>query len=56
MREMRMAYRIFAGNPQRKRLHGIHKRGLAYTINTDLKEICCDVLDMIRLAQDGVQW
>ncbi|PNF30906.1 hypothetical protein B7P43_G03642, partial [Cryptotermes secundus] len=46
---IRNAYRIFVGKPERK-------RPLEDTLKMDLREIECDGMDWIDLAQDRDHW
>jgi hypothetical protein len=48
---MRKVYKIFLGNSQgRKQLEG---RRSKLNIKTNIKEIACEVVDWVLLAQDG---
>jgi hypothetical protein len=56
MRETRNAYRILGGKPEGKRPLGRRRRRWVDNIKMDLREIGCDGLDWIQLAQDRDQW
>jgi hypothetical protein len=50
------ACRILVGNPQGKRPLGRPRRRWVENIKMDLREIGCDDMDWIDLAQDRDQW
>jgi hypothetical protein len=52
MGEMGIAYKVLVGKPEKKPL-GRPKRRLEDNIRTVLKEIGCDSVDWIHLAQVG---
>jgi hypothetical protein len=54
--EKRYAYRILVRKPEGKRPLGRQRRGCFDKIKMDLREIGCDVMDWIDLAQDRDQW
>jgi hypothetical protein len=53
--EKRNAYRILMGKPERKRRLGRPKRRWVDNIEMDPREIECDGMDWIDLAQDRDQ-
>jgi hypothetical protein len=53
---VRYAYRILVGKPDEKRPHGRPRGRWEANTETDLKEIGCDYVDWIHLAQDGDWW
>jgi hypothetical protein len=55
MKEKRNAYRILVGKPEGKRPLGRPKRRWVDNIKIYLREAGCDGMDLIDLAQDGVQ-
>jgi hypothetical protein len=54
--ENRNAYRILAGMPKGKRPLGRPRRAWANNIKMYLREIGCDSIEWIDLAQDRDQW
>jgi hypothetical protein len=54
--EKRNAYRISVGKPEGKRLLGSTRRKWVDNIKIDLREIGCDGMDWIDLAQGRDQW
>jgi hypothetical protein len=54
--ETRNTYRILMGRPEGKRPLGRTRRRWMDNIKMDLREICCDSMDWIDLAQDREQW
>jgi hypothetical protein len=52
----RNAYRILVGKPEEKRPLGRPRRRWVGNIEMDLREIGCNVVDSIELAQDRDQW
>jgi hypothetical protein len=56
MGEKRNAYRILVGKPEGRKPVGRQICGWAENIKIDLKEIECDVVDWLNLAQDRDQW
>jgi hypothetical protein len=56
MGENRNAYRILVGNPEGKRPPGRPRCGWVDSIKMDVREIGCDDIDWIYLAQDRDQW
>jgi hypothetical protein len=56
MGETRNAYRILVGGPEGKRPQGRRGRRWVDNIKIDLREIGCDGMDWIDLAQDKDQW
>jgi hypothetical protein len=52
----RNAYRILVGKPEGKRPPGRPRRRWVDNIKMDLREIGCDGMDWIDLAQDRDQW
>jgi hypothetical protein len=54
--EQRNAYRILVGKPEGKRSIGRPRRSLVDNIKIDLREMGCDGVDWINLAQDRGQW
>jgi hypothetical protein len=56
MGEMRNAYRILVGKPERERPLGRPRRRWVDNNKMDLREIGCDGMDWIELAQDRDQW
>jgi hypothetical protein len=55
MGERRNAYRILVGNPEGKRPLGRPRHRWVDNIEIDLREIGCDGMDWIDLAQDRDQ-
>jgi hypothetical protein len=56
MEERRGVYRISVGRPEGKILLGRHRRGWEDNIKMDLTEIGIERSNLIRLAQNRVQW
>jgi hypothetical protein len=56
MVEKRNEYRIFVGKPEGKRPLGKPRRRCVDNIKMDLREIGCDVVDWIKMAQYRDQW
>jgi hypothetical protein len=56
MGETRNAYRILMGKPEGKRPLGRPRHRWVDNIKMDLREIGCDGVDWIELAQDRDQW
>jgi hypothetical protein len=56
MGEMRNAYIILVGKPERMRPLGKHKHRWECNIGMDLREARWEVVDRKHLAQDGNQW
>jgi hypothetical protein len=56
MEEMRNAYEIFVGKPERKRALGRPRRRWENNIRTDLRKIGWRSVDWIHLAQDMDWW
>jgi hypothetical protein len=54
MEKMRYVYRILVGTLQGKGLLGRHRH--RKDIEIDLKEIGCEVVDWIHVAQDRKEW
>jgi hypothetical protein len=54
--EIRNAYKILIGTPERKRPLGRPRNGWENIIKVHLKEIRCDGVDWINFVQDRVQW
>jgi hypothetical protein len=54
--ETRNAYRILVGKPGGKRALGRPRRRWVNNIKIDLRELGCDGMDWIDLAQDRDQW
>jgi hypothetical protein len=52
----RNAYRILVGKPEGKRPLGRPRRRWVDNIKMDLREMECDGMDWIDLAQDSDQW
>jgi hypothetical protein len=50
------AYKIFVGNPEKKRPLGRLRRRWVENIKTDLRKIGWDGMNWIDLAQDRDQW
>jgi hypothetical protein len=50
------AYRIFVGNPERKRPLGRPRRRWVDNIKMDLREIGWDGVDWIDVTQDTDKW
>jgi hypothetical protein len=56
MGEKRNAYRILVGKPEEKRNMGRPRRTWLDNIKMALREIECDGVDWIYMAQNGDQW
>jgi hypothetical protein len=56
MRAKRNAYRIFVGKPESKRPLGRSRRRWVDNIKVDLREIGCDGMYCINMAQDRNRW
>jgi hypothetical protein len=56
MGEKRIAYRILVGKPEGKRPLGRPRHKWVNNIKMDLRNIGCDSVDWIDLAQDRDQW
>jgi hypothetical protein len=54
--EMKNAYKILVGKPEGRRTFGRTKRRREDNIKTVLKNILCESVEWIRLAQDRYQW
>jgi hypothetical protein len=54
--EMRNAYRLLVGKSYRKKPLGRHRRRWEDNIRMDHKEIGCERVDWLHLAQDRNQW
>jgi hypothetical protein len=52
----RKTYRILVGKPERKRLLGIPRRRWVDNIEIDLRDVVCDGMDWIDVAEDRDQW
>jgi hypothetical protein len=55
MGEMRNAYNIFVGKPDRKRSLGGPWCRYKYNIRMDIREIGCESVELVYLAQDRDQ-
>jgi len=53
---MRSAYQISVGKPEAKRLLGSPRYTCEGIIKLDLKEVGCEAVDSIHIAQDRDQW
>ena len=56
MGEERGVYRVFVGNPERRRPLGRLKRRRVDNIRTDFQDVGCGYMDWIGLAQDRDRW
>jgi hypothetical protein len=56
MREMRNAYNIFVGKPKGKRPLERPRSKWEDNIRMDFREIECEDVDCVHLAQDRDQW
>jgi hypothetical protein len=56
MGEMRNSYKILVEKPEGKRLLGRPGRGWEDNIRMDIREIGCEGVDWIHLAQHRDQW
>jgi len=56
MVESRGVYRILVGKPEGKRPLGRPRRRWDDNIEMDLKEVGCEGMDSIELAQDRDEW
>jgi hypothetical protein len=54
--EIRSAYKILIGKPERKGLLGRPRRRWEDNIRMDLREIGWEIVDWMHLAQDRDQW
>jgi hypothetical protein len=54
--ETRNAYRVLVGNPEGKRPLGRRRHRWVDNIKMDLREIRCDGMDWIDLAENRDQW
>ena len=52
----RNAYRVLVGKPEGKRPLGRPRRRWENNIKMDLREMGCDPVDWIHLAEEGGQW
>jgi len=56
MGAMRNSRRILVGKPEEKELFGRPRSGWEGNIETDLKEIECEDVDCINVAENKVHW
>jgi hypothetical protein len=56
MAEMRNAYKILVGDPERRRPVRRSRLRLDDTIKMGLKLVVCEDVECIALAKDGDQW
>jgi hypothetical protein len=56
MGDKRNSYRILVGKPERKIPLGRPRRRWVDTIEMDLREIGCNGVDWVDMAQDRDQW
>jgi len=56
MGERRCVYRVLVGKPEGKRSLEKPRRRGDYNIKMDLREVECEVVDWIELAQDRDRW
>jgi hypothetical protein len=56
MRHKQSAYKVLMGEPEGKRQLGRPRQRWEHNIKMDLREIGCDGVDCIHLAQDRDQW
>jgi hypothetical protein len=54
--DKRNTYRVLVGKPEEKRQVGRSRRKWVDNIKMDLREIGCDGMDWIDVAQDRDQW
>jgi hypothetical protein len=52
----RGVHRFLMGKPERKRLHGRPMRRWEDNIKMDLKQVGCEGMDWIELAEDRDSW
>jgi hypothetical protein len=53
---VRSEYKILVGNPEKKSPLGRYRRRWEDNIRMDLREMGCEFVDWIHLAQDKDQW
>jgi len=56
MEERRGVYRVLVGKPEGKRPRGRPRRRWEDDIKMNVKEVGCEVMDWIELAQDRDRW
>jgi hypothetical protein len=56
MGERRGVYRVLVGEPEGKRPLGRPRRRWEDTIEIDLQEVVCEVMDCTEMAQDRDRW
>ena len=54
--ERRSVYRVFVGNPDKKKTPGRPRRRWEDNIKMDLQEVGCGGMDWIDLGQDRNRW
>jgi hypothetical protein len=54
--KMRNAYSMLVGKPEGKRPLGRPRRRWKDNIRMELREVGCEAVDLIHLAQDRDQW
>jgi len=56
MGERRVVYRVLAGKPEGRRPLGRPRRRWEDNIRIDLREVGCECVDWMELAQDRDRW
>jgi hypothetical protein len=54
--DLRSVYEVLVGKPKGKRLLGRTRRRCEVNIKIDLKEVRCEIMDWIYVAEDRDRW